>query len=560
MLIAIAAEPGSADALLKILISFLKADEFDYGKDYLKKLAQWEPKAKQFLEQFGMLRTFNRPIALLLEGKDVSADAYAHTVKSCFDKLKEKKKKIENDTSLTKQQLGFLNDVRLAYNGSDSAKKRLMAHAGYFKDAHISQMFLHEDDDVEESTQESLYHRLENHVRKYGKVAGTVMPETVLQEWRDKAKEIGSNLPQHQEYLDMRRQRKAVYDKAIANIVRASGQHILDVAEIKDQLGNIQNDIPEWFVGKMDDKGNYYTEAGLQLLNKPVGIGQMNPKYDPKDDNAYVCKYKAPFAQNYTNVQTIKSRTEGRVESFSIVQKMLPNLEQWVKKWLPDLAKGPGTLKGTAAAICEVIYQTSARIGSTRAATAGETTYGISTLLRRHLNFNDQRVIMTYLGKKAGKQKHVIRFTGEEQRLGLLHESLSEFVHEKKPDQYVFTFRGKPLSNANINGYLRELGFPEGFSIHKFRKLRGTAMAKVLMDKCPLGSRSKDAQVNKWIEDQCLKIGKELGHMSGEKITATTAIANYIDPSVFAPVFEKTNTRPNSKIQKAMDLANASAE
>lgn len=559
MLIALAAasETGGADALLKFLIAFLKADEYDYGTNFRTKLKQWEPKARKFLETHGMIRTFNRPIELVIAGEDVSSDKYAQLIKNCFDKLKEKKKVFEKDTTLTRQQLGLLNDVRLAYNGSESAAKRLMGIAGYFKDSHISQMFMHEDDDVQETTQDSLYARLEEHVKKYGKVKGNVMPETVLTTWREKAKEIGSNLPQHQEYLDMRRQRKAIYDKAIANIVRASGNHTVDVKEIQEKLGNIQNDIPKWFVGQMDDKGNYYTSDGLQLLNKPVGTGTMNKSYVP-GSTVYYCQYKAPFAQNTTNVYTIAARTEGRVESFGIIQSMLPDLDKYVKKWLPDLSKGPGTQRGVCAAICEVIYQTSARIGSTRAATAGETTYGISTLLRKHLNWNDRRVIMTYAGKKAGQQKHVIKF--DSQRTEMLHASMAKCIEGKKPPEYIFTFRGKPIGNSTINNYLRELGFPEGFSIHKFRKLRGTGMAKILMDKCPLGPRSKDAVVNKWITDQCLKIGKELGHMSGESITATTAIANYIDPSVFAPVFEKTGTRPNNMIQKAMDLAVKSTE
>lgn len=557
MLVSIAASPQSADAFIKLLLGLYKADEFDYGKNFRGKCEQWRDEARPFLEQFNLVRTFQKPFDLLIKGEDVSSDKYRHIIEMAFKKLKEKKKSIDKDITLSKQQLGMMNDVRLAYNKSAGANKRLMQNAGYFKDRHISQMFLHEDDDVETSTQDALYSRLEQHVQQHGKVSGNVMPETVLQEWREKAKETGSNLPQHQDYLDMRRQRKAIYDKAIANIVRASGQHTLDVAEIKDKLGNIQNDIPQWFVGQMDDKGNYYTSDGLQLMNKPVGIGSMNKNYKP-GSTVYYCQYKAPFAQNYTNVYTIAARTEGRVESFGIVQGMLPNLDKFVKKWLPDLAKGPGSLRGTAAAVCEVIYQTSARIGSTRAATAGETTYGISTLLRKHLNFNDQRVIMKYLGKKAGAQKHVIKFN--DQRTKLLEEAIGEFIHDKKPLEYVFTFRGKPLSNSQVNGYLREIGFPEGFTIHKFRKLRGTAMAKAMMDKCPFGARANDATVNKWITDQCLKIGKELGHMSGEKVTASTAIANYIDPSVFAPVYEKTNTRPNSMIQKAIDLATKSTE
>ena len=554
MLISIAAStPGSADALLKILIGLLKAEDFNYGKNFRTKVAKWSTEAAPFLDQYSIKRVFTKPIEIMASGDEISDPKYSLMVKACFDKLKEKKKAFDKDTSLTKVQLGMFNDIRLAYNKSASANKRLMVQAGYFKDSHISQMFMHEDEHTDTSTQDALYDRLEAHVKSYGKVKGNVMPETVLTQWREKAKELGSNLPQHQAYLDMRRERKAVADKAVANIVRASGEHIVDVQEIREKMGNIQNDIPKWYVGKMDDKGNYYTSDGLQLLNKPIGEGSMNKNYTP-GSTVYYCQYKAPFAQSTTNVYTIAARTKGRVESFGIVQNMLPELPRYVKKWLPDLGKGPGTLRGTVAVVCEIIFQASARIGSTRANTAGETTYGISTLLRKHLNFNDQRVIMTYLGKKAGKQKHVIKFN--DQRTEMLRESIAEFIHDKKPTEYAFTFRGKPVSNSQVNSYLREIGMPEGFTIHKFRKLRGTAMAMELMKKCPYGARAKDAAVNAWIEKQCLTIGKELGHMSGVNVTATTAIANYIDPSVFAPVYEKTNTRPNSKIQKAMDLAN----
>lgn len=558
MLIAIAASPGSADAFLKILIGMLKADEFDYGKNFRAKLQKWAVECGPFLEQFAIKRAFAKPIELLTtSGVDISDPKYSLIVKTCFDKLKDKKLAFAKDISLTKTQLGLFNDVRLAYNGSESAKKRLMQQAGYFKDSHIAQMFMHEDEHTEEETQSDLYTRLEEHVKKYGKVKGNVMPDTVLVEWREKAKKNGENLPEHQAYLDMRRERKAMENKAVANIVRASGEHILDVEEVREKMGSVQHDIPPWFVGKMDDKGNFYTTDGLALLNKPVGTGTMNPKYTP-GSTVYYCQYKAPFAQNTTNCYTVAARTEGRVQSFNVVQNMLPDLSKYVKKWIPDLHKGPGTLKGACAVVCEIIYQASARIGSTRANTAGETTYGISTLLRKHLNFNDQRVIIKYLGKKAGAQKHVIKFN--DQRTEMLRESIAEFIHEKKPTEYAFTFRGKPVSNSHVNTYLRELGFPEGFTVHKFRKLRGTAMAMELMKKCPYGARAKDAAVNAWLEKQCLAIGKELGHMSGTEVTATTAIANYIDPSVFLPIFEKTNTRPNSKIQKAIDLATKSTE
>ncbi len=144
MQISLAAAPGSADAFVKLLIAFIKAPEYDFGTDFLKKIKTWAHQAQPFLDQFQIARVFKKPIALMAEGHDIGDQKYSLVLDACFTKLKEKKKAFEKDTSLTKAQLSMLNDIRLARNGSESANKRLMQNAGSFRDSHISKMFLHE--------------------------------------------------------------------------------------------------------------------------------------------------------------------------------------------------------------------------------------------------------------------------------------------------------------------------------------------------------------------------------------------------------------------------------
>src|SRR5690606_2027486 len=314
MIVSLSANKDSVDSVLRLLVALYRAADFNYGPNFLNKAKKWAVEAQPFFEQFKMVRVSKKPLDLLLSGRDVSELPHSTYVKALFDNFKEKKKNIERDLGITKQQLSMMNDLRLAYNGSESAAKRIMANASMLRDSHISKMFLHDDDHVVDTHQRSLYERLQQHVLQYGKVQGVVMPEEVLQKWREEAKKIGSNLPQHQAYLDMRRERKAIYDKVIANIVRSSGQPHMDVSEVRAKMGSVQHDMPAWFVGRIDDKGNYYTVAGRQLMSKPVGEGRMNPKYDPETDNGYVCQYKAPFAQNFTTVTTVDFRTGGRVE------------------------------------------------------------------------------------------------------------------------------------------------------------------------------------------------------------------------------------------------------
>src|SRR5690606_3396973 len=131
--------------------------------------------------------------------------------------------------------------------------------------------------------------------------------------------------------------------------------------------------------------------------------------------------------------------------------------------WLPDLRSAGKTKEGMLATTCELVYQTSARIGSKNAKTGGETTYGMTTLHLRHIDLNDKRIIIKYIGKSAGQQKHTIKFNS--QRGQLLHTALTKFKLGKKPADYLLSHGGKVATSATLNKYLQELGFPAGFTI-----------------------------------------------------------------------------------------------
>jgi hypothetical protein len=67
------------------------------------------------------------------------------------------------------------------------------------------------------------------------------------------------------------------------------------------------------------------------------------------------------------------------------------------------------------------------------------------------------------------------------------------------------------------------------------------------------GGDWKERDVHKWLETELLKIGAELGHMSGDKITSNTAIQNYISPEILGEFYAKLGIRPSAKVQKAID-------
>lgn len=546
-----AVNPHSVDAAIKCMIALYKTRDFLYDGAFIQKLQMWADESKDFATRFKIVVPFNKAMRLIINGRDVAEHKDAkEAVDALFAKLKELRSTIDKETDITRTQLNLINDIRLAHTGSESAEKRLMRSVSFLRDPDINEMFLH----IEEATDamQDIYNRLQALVKKYGKVSGYEMPASVLKEWQDYNKQKGAKFPAHEEYLALRRECNDFYKKQLANIVRSSGQQYLPTHEVKRQLGNILNPIPEGFVGMIDDLGKYYTTAGLQLLQTPVGDVRMNQAYNAKEDNTSVCEFKGPFSEGYSKAYTVDYRQGRRADKFSVVAEVLPQLEKLTKAWLPDLKKGPGTREGCAAAICEMVYQTSGRIGSIAAKTDGKTTYGLTTLLMRHVNLNDQRIIMNYTGKSGGKQRHVVKFNT--QRGEMLHSALMHFAANKKPADYLTTFKAKPLTSGVINSYLREIGFPEGFTIHKVRTAKGTEMAMKLLANPPFKKgTAKGSDVDKWVEAQCTKIGAELGHLSGDEVTANTAIANYIDPSVLEQLYAKLGVRPSSKIQKAID-------
>lgn len=542
--------PSSTESAIKCLIALYKTREFAYETSFLRKLTLWGDESREFAERFKMLKVFNQAIRLVVSGRDVAKhDDVRTAINGVFDALKEQKTIIDRETDVTRAQLGMINDLRLAANGSEAAENRLMKNVSSLRDPDINEMFLHTEEASEDM--KSVYSKLNALVKKYGNVNGYEMPVEVLRDWQAQNKSKGTKLKQHEQYLELRKQVNAFYKKQLSNLVRSSGQPYLPVADVKKALGQTLNPIPETFVGMIDDNGGYYTVAGKKLIQAPSGIVQMNPAYDAKLDNAYVCTFKAPFSADFSRAYTVDYRQSSRSAKFDVVAEAMPNLTNLTKKWLPDLQKVPATKDSVCALLCELTYQTSGRIGSTKGATDGETTHGISTLLLRHCNINDQRIIMNYTGKSGGKQRHIVKFNT--QRGQLLHAALVKAMAGKKPGDYVSTFKGKPLPGSAVNSYLKTLGFPDGFTIHKLRTAKGSELAQKLLEKPPFKQGAKDADVNKWVEQQLMKVGAELGHMSGDKVTANTAIANYIDPAILAELFASLGCRPNSKIQKAID-------
>lgn len=550
-----AVQKDSVVAFLKLLATLYVTYDQKLTKEQLRRMNMWASEASEFLTKFKLTKSATKAVRLVVSGEDPNTDDDTDTAISDFLlELKDKTPLFQKETDITRIQMGLINDFRLAHFGSETAAKRLLKGVTSIGDPMVTQFYQHDFDSLDHG---SVYTKLAALVKKYGKVPGYIMPTEILEDWQAQAKSKGVKHAGHAEYLMLRREVNDIYKKALANIVRGANEKYLPLRDVMQKLKamGVINTLPTGFVGNIDDLGNFYTSTGKKLLQNPSGEVLMNPKYDAEQDNAYVCSFTPPFAQKATRAYTVAYRQDAKGAKFDIVNDILPKLNALTKKWLPDLRLVGKKKEGTLAALCEFIFDTSARVGNKNAMTDGVKTYGATQLEAKHFKFAQNSCTIKYIGKSGGAQSHKVSFTSV--RGKQLGEALNKLAEGKKPADAVFTFNGEQVTGTMINRYLHKLGFPREFTVHKLRTARGTQLAMAILNDSPFknGDGAKDTVVHKWLETELLKVGAELGHMSGEKVTSATAIQNYIAPEILAQFYAKLGMRPSSKVQKAIDSA-----
>lgn len=548
-----AVNQDSVKAFLRLLAMAYKSYDLEYDAEERRYMTYLRQHADEFIKKFKLTKQVDAALKGLVRGDNPNEeDELDEDLSILMDAVGALKISFNKEHDIERTQLSLFNDLRLAHKGSESAAKRLMRSVSTLGDPKVTQFFTHEEDAEAVS---DVYDDLKALVKKHGKTSGLVMPANVLAAWQEENKAKGKRNPAHDSYLKLRRAASELYKKALANMVRGSNKPYLPVHDVAKALNarGIAHPLPTGFVGNIDDIGNYYTTAGRKLIQTPSGQVRMNPNYDAEKDNAYVCVFTPPFAQNETRAYTVDYRSGAKAEKFNVVAEVMPKLSSLTKKWLPDMRKLGKSREGVLAVLCEFIFETSARVGNKNAATAGNKTYGATQLLVKHFNLTANGATVTYIGKSGGKQIHKLKFNSV--RGKQLGDALHKLVEGKTANDLVFTFREMPVSSAQINRYMQSIGFPKGFTVHKLRTARGTEMAISILKSCPYkkGDGTKDTVIHKWLENELLKIGEELGHMSGDKITSSTAIQNYISPEILADFYNKLGVRPSAKVQKAID-------
>lgn len=549
-----AVSSNSTDAAIKLLTSLVMSYEFHYDSVMKRKINAWYKDSLPFFKRF-KIRTKDLTVATkgLVAGKDPDDDTVTHeAIVETMYLLNDAKKDITKELDVSKLQLSMLNDIRLyMLKESQAALKRISANIGNLSDPDLNKMFVHDVEDTTD-TQQSL----ENLIKKHTGKSGLVMPFDKLDEWQNYARDKGQKRADHTKYLELRKVLNTEFKKFLVTTVRSSDKQrmlVQDLIRLCDD-NSVPHNLPEGFVGYIDDQGKYYTLKGLKLKSAPSGDVRMNPNYNAKEDNAYVCEFKAFGGKDYSRAYTENYSKQAKQKNFRVISDTVPKIKSISSKWLADVSRVPRTRESVLGAVVEFMYETGARVGGKNAESKGAKTYGTTQLLVKHvIKLDNAGVHIRYHGKSAGVQNHILKFNTP--RLKKLGKAIKALRAKKKPDDLLFSHQGKPFTSAMVKRYMTSLGFPKEWSAKKLRTAKGTVMFSEAIKKSPFKKKGNwnESDIHKWLESQALDVGAQLGHSSGDKVTPNTAIQNYIDPSIIAKFYADLGVRPSAKFQKAID-------
>lgn len=459
--------------------------------------------------------------------------------------LNSKKSTFEKDISISKTELGLIKAfISYFKRNSETALNYLEKHLSTVKEPNLNLMFaktFNKSEDFDHSAQSNKKLQLEKLVKG---LTGRKDTKLTL----DEAKNLRENDPEKLKlYNALRREMNSVYKNWVTDYVRKSGKDKVDYQKLLKELNKtgLEHALPENFVGYIDDHLNYYTTAGNLIDGKPVGEIKMNPNYDADSDNAYVFKLKTPMGES--TYYTVNYKSTNVNKKFDTVNNMEDNIASIRAKWLKALKSGNAKERLMATQL-ELMYKFGARSGRSGNETAGEPTYGITTLLTDHISKVGNGLKIKYKGKKGAEQIHLL--TGITPNDRLLIKILLAQLEGKKKGMPVWTIKDKELQASSTLRYLKTISGIPNIKLHYVRHMMGNKLAKEILKKSTLKKGVSQAQAESWFKEAMKEVGKALAHTVGGKVTPLTAIKSYISPTLIIDYFASLGLRTPSFVPK----------
>jgi DNA topoisomerase-1 len=217
----------------------------------------------------------------------------------------------------------------------------------------------------------------------------------------------------------------------------------------------------------------------------------------------------------------------GQLRKYYRVRELAKDLPELRRRIRHDAATRAPTRQAVAAAVVQLVSESFFRIGGERYADENRT-FGISTLLKRHVEVQRGQAIFTYLGKRSIRQRQVVA-----------NASLARLVarHLRSPGTRLFRYqdgsRWRNLTARDVNAYLHEtLDVP--FSAKDFRTWGGTLRAATVL--AELGPARSETEAKRNVATAMRLVAAELGN------TPAICRTSYVHPLVVARYLDEGET------------------
>jgi DNA topoisomerase-1 len=222
----------------------------------------------------------------------------------------------------------------------------------------------------------------------------------------------------------------------------------------------------------------------------------------------------------------LKAVEQGSLRKHYRVRQMaldLPLIREAIGRHFGRPGRGgsrPLTRERVTAGVVRLISEGFFRVGSERYAKENKT-FGITTLMKRHVRVDGDVVVFEYVGKKSIEQRQVV-----------VDASLAAFVEEllETPGRRLFRYRTESgewadLTARDVNGYLHDLvGVP--YTAKDFRTWGGTLRAATVL--AEIGPPHSPTEAKRNVVTAVRLVAAELGN------TPTICRKSYIHPMVLA--------------------------
>jgi len=314
---------------------------------------------------------------------------------------------------------------------------------------------------------------------------------------------------------------------------------------------------------------------GVHAVPPGVETLKINPNYGEEGARAafvyqtqskkQVAEGKGKSAKTYTKNRTAHVKTENKWQP---VQSLIKDISSVKLKWR-KAAQLKDTKHGMFSLIVEALFWTAGRVGARVGTSEGKTTFGISSLLNKHvISTTPQKAKIVYLAKAGQKQTHVLDITqvknasdADKKALKNLLAYIAERKANSTKDSLLF-----PIPNAGrVNTHelmlwMRKITGISKFKNHMIRYLRGTEIAVKELEeakKKALALKKKNKlnqkEADKLFKEAITPVANSLGHFLNEKPNINTSIKSYIQPELMTSWYKEVGMRAPKNVEDAFD-------